>query len=70
MKKEEKGWNNPPSSKGGLNMIKGGEKSCKNCTYFAIIVGTLKEHELCEAMDVELFDNDYCPCKHWREVRR
>ena len=68
MKKEEKGWNNPPSSKGGLNMIKGGEKSCKNCKYFAIIVGTLKEHEVCD-MDRYIHD-DYYPCEHWIEVRR
>ena len=49
-------------------MIKGGEKSCKNCTYFAIIVGTLKEHEVCD-MDRYIHD-DYYPCEHWIEVRR
>lgn len=51
-------------------MVKGGEKSCKNCTYFVELIGTMSVHELCKAIDVELFDNDYCPCKHWREVRR
>lgn len=73
MKKEEKGWNNPPSSKGGLKMFKecvDDEKCCATCDHwYAEETYDGDTFPFCELHRIKLnpYDWDDQVCDDWKE---